>query len=107
MEVMADAVRLLLLTGCRKSEILTLECARVDWRKSCLRLPDSKTGAKVVPPADRALAILKRRWDPGRPEPTCAVTTPVNGPNPLSALLAVAVSHPAPSTITLRPQRRR
>ena len=54
MEVMADAVRLLLLTGCRKSEILALECAWVDWRKSCRRLPDSKTGAKVVPLADGA-----------------------------------------------------
>jgi integrase len=69
MAVMADAVRLLMLTGCRKSEILTLEWAWVDWRKSCLRLPDSKTGAKVVPLADAALAILKRRWEAGRPEP--------------------------------------
>lgn len=69
MEVMADAVRLLMLTGCRKSEILTLEWAWVDWRKSCLRLPDSKTGAKVVPLADAAVALLKRRWEAGRPEP--------------------------------------
>jgi integrase len=68
MAVMADAVRLLMLTGCRKSEILTLEWSWVDWRKSCLRLPDSKTGAKVVPIADSALALLKRRWDAGRPE---------------------------------------
>lgn len=68
MEVMADAVRLLMLTGCRKSEILTLEWAWVDWRKSCLRLPDSKTGAKVVPLADDAVALLKRRWEAGRPE---------------------------------------
>lgn len=69
MEMMADAVRLLMLTGCRKSEILTLQWSWVDWRKSCLRLPDSKTGAKVVPLADSALALLKRRWDAGRPEP--------------------------------------
>jgi len=69
MNVMADAVRLLMLTGCRKSEILTLEWAWVDWRKSCLRLPDSKTGAKVVPLADAAVALLKRRWEAGRPEP--------------------------------------
>lgn len=69
MEVMADAVRLLMLTGCRKSEILTLEWAWVDWRKSCLRLPDSKTGAKVVPLGDAALALLKRRWEAGRPQP--------------------------------------
>ena len=69
MEVMADAVRLLMLTGCRKSEILTLEWGWVDWRKSCLRLPDSKTGAKVVPLADAAVALLKRRWEAGRLEP--------------------------------------
>ncbi|MFZ5720173.1 MAG: tyrosine-type recombinase/integrase [Pseudomonadota bacterium] len=69
MAVMADAVRLLMLTGCRKSEILTLEWAWVDWTKSCLRLPDSKTGAKVVPLADAAVSILKRRWAANRPEP--------------------------------------
>lgn len=68
MEVMADAVRLLMLTGCRKSEILTLEWAWVDWRKSCLRLPDSKTGAKVVPlglcPAE-PIATAMAPWPTG------------------------------------------
>lgn len=65
--VMADAVRLLILTGCRKSEILSLAWEFVDWNKGCLRLPDSKTGAKVVPLADDAIAILRRRWDESRP----------------------------------------
>lgn len=70
-EVMADSVRLLMLTGCRKTEILSLQWDFVDWRKGCLRLPESKTGAKVVPLADDALALLKRRWDETRaPEPT-------------------------------------
>ncbi len=59
--VMADAVRLLILTGCRKSEILTLRWAWVDGDHACLRLPDSKTGAKVVPLADTALKLLARR----------------------------------------------
>ena len=45
----AAAVRLLLLTGCRKSEILSLRWDWVDVERGCLRLPDSKTGAKVVP----------------------------------------------------------
>jgi integrase len=54
----ATAVRLLLLTGCRKSEILTLQWDWVDFDRGCLRLPDSKTGAKVVPLASAALAIL-------------------------------------------------
>jgi integrase len=42
------AIRLLLFTGCRKSEILTLKWDHVDFERGCLRLPDSKTGAKVV-----------------------------------------------------------
>jgi integrase len=65
--VMADSVRLLMLTGCRKTEILSLQWDFVDWHKSCLRLPESKTGAKVVPLADDAVAVLKRRWDETRP----------------------------------------
>lgn len=58
---MADAIRMLMLTGCRKNEILTLEWGWVDWERSSLRLPDSKTGAKVVPLASAAVEILQRR----------------------------------------------
>lgn len=65
--VMADAVRLLILTGCRKSEILTLQWEFVDWEIGCLRLPESKTGAKTVPLADAAVALLRRRGDESRP----------------------------------------
>lgn len=69
--VMADSVRLLMLTGCRKTEILSLQWDFVDWQRGCLRLPESKTGAKVVPLADDAIAVLKRRWDETRtPEPS-------------------------------------
>lgn len=42
------ALKLLILTGCRRSEILTLKRSYIDWYHRCLRLPDSKTGAKVV-----------------------------------------------------------
>jgi integrase len=42
------AIKLLLLTGCRKGEILNLRWEHVDFERECLRLPDSKTGAKVV-----------------------------------------------------------
>ena len=56
--VAAAAVRLLLLTGCRKSEILSLRWDWVDGDRGCLRLPDSKTGAKVVPLAAAALEVL-------------------------------------------------
>jgi integrase len=54
----ATAIRLLLLSGCRKSEILGLQWEWVDLERSCLRLPDSKTGAKVVPLGGPALEIL-------------------------------------------------
>jgi integrase len=53
------AIRLLLFTGARKSEILALRWEHVDFALGCLRLPDSKTGAKVVPLGAPALALLK------------------------------------------------
>jgi integrase len=54
----ASAIRLLMLTGCRKSEILSLRWEWVDLERGCLRLPDSKTGAKVVPLAASAMELL-------------------------------------------------
>ena len=62
----ASAVRLLLLTGCRKSEITTLRWDWVDFEHGCLRLPTSKTGAKVVALAAAALELLAglRKRDP-------------------------------------------
>jgi integrase len=54
----AAAIRLLLLSGCRKSEILSLRWEWVDFERGCLRLPDSKTGAKIVPLASAALELL-------------------------------------------------
>jgi integrase len=56
----AAAVRLLLLTGCRRGEVLSLRWEYVDFERSCLRLPDSKTGAKVVPLAAAALELLSK-----------------------------------------------
>lgn len=55
----AAAIRLLLLTGCRKSEITNLWWAHVDFERQCLRLPDSKTGAKIVYLNAPALALLQ------------------------------------------------
>jgi integrase len=46
---MVEAIRLLLLTGARRNEILGLRWEWVDVERGCLHLPDSKTGAKVVP----------------------------------------------------------
>jgi integrase len=42
------AARLLILTGCRLGEIMTLQWDYVDFDERALRLPDSKTGKKVV-----------------------------------------------------------
>jgi hypothetical protein len=52
------AIRLLILTGCRTGEILTLKRAYIDSHHRCLRLPDSKTGAKVVHVGDAALEVM-------------------------------------------------
>ncbi|HEY0437111.1 MAG TPA: site-specific integrase, partial [Phenylobacterium sp.] len=52
------AIRLLVLTGCRKSEILTLKPAYVDRHHRCLRLPDSKTGHKIVHVGAPALKVI-------------------------------------------------
>jgi integrase len=53
------AVRLLLLTGCRLSEIRTLEWRSVDLELKELRLPDSKAGAKTVHLGDTVVALLQ------------------------------------------------
>ena len=52
------AIRLLMLTGCRKSEILSLRWEDVALGESELRLADSKTGARVVPLSPAAVELL-------------------------------------------------
>jgi integrase len=42
------AARLLILTGCRLGEIMTLKWDYIDFDERALRLPDSKTGKKIV-----------------------------------------------------------
>lgn len=55
----AAAIRLLILTGARKSEILSLRWSWVDWDRSCLRLPESKTGERVISLGVAALQELQ------------------------------------------------
>jgi integrase len=52
------AIRLLLFTGARRTEILTLRWDYVDAAQGTARLPDSKTGAKTLFLPPGALAVL-------------------------------------------------
>ena len=73
------AIRLLMLTGCRRNEILTLRWDEVDLEANELRLSDSKTGPRTISlPLDavQVLAELPRVADnpwviPGRTPGTC------------------------------------
>ena len=57
-KIVIDLIRLLIFTGCRSSEILTLKWEYVNFENGCLMLPDSKTGAKTVYLAPFALEVL-------------------------------------------------
>ena len=52
------ALRLLMLTGCRKSEILTLRWDDVDRTAGELRLRDAKAGPRMVPLTPAVVAVL-------------------------------------------------
>jgi integrase len=52
------ALRLLIFTGARLSEVLTLQWAWIDMKAGVARLPDSKTGAKNLYLPAGALAVL-------------------------------------------------
>ncbi|WP_255476508.1 tyrosine-type recombinase/integrase [Geminicoccus flavidas] len=54
------AVRLLVFTGARLSEILTLRWEHVEADRALLRLPDSKTGQKVIYLSGPALDVLAK-----------------------------------------------
>ena len=52
------AVRCLVLTGCRRSEVLTLQWGDVDLAGRCFRFRDTKTGKQVRPVGRAALDHL-------------------------------------------------
>lgn len=53
------AIRLLTLTGCRESEILSLRWDAVDFDRGYLRLADTKTGKSNRPLSQSAAALLE------------------------------------------------
>ncbi|MFC4352175.1 tyrosine-type recombinase/integrase [Fodinicurvata halophila] len=57
------AVRLLVFTGCRASEVFSLQWENVDFERQVLRLSDSKTGAREVFLPAPALALLRDMRD--------------------------------------------
>lgn len=52
-------LQLLLLTGCRKDEIVSLKWREVDLETGFLRLGDSKTGARVVTLGAAAVTVIE------------------------------------------------
>jgi integrase len=63
-----NVLRLLVYTGARLSEILTLQWGWIHWDEGYARLPDSKTGTKTVPLPQPALDVLRKVLDEhGRP----------------------------------------
>lgn len=52
-------IRLLIFTGCRKSEFLGLRWEWIDFERSMLNLPDTKTGARTIHLNPEALSVLK------------------------------------------------
>jgi len=63
---MANAITLLLLTGARKSEILTCEWSWVSLDTRSIMLPDSKTGRKTLFLSDHAVRLLQSQQDYSR-----------------------------------------
>ncbi len=53
------AMRLLLFTGCRPSEILGLRWEWIDWQQGTFTLPDAKTGPRAVSMGAPVVALLK------------------------------------------------
>ena len=75
----ADIIRLLLLTGCRRGEILNLQWREVG--KDILELIDSKTGPRTVFLSPKAKAVIERQPRLGSP---WVFPSPVNRKKPRS-----------------------
>ncbi len=57
------ALQLLILTGLRRDEIRDLTWPMIDWQHACLRLPDTKTGQRIVHIPSHVTALLHHIHD--------------------------------------------
>ena len=76
----ADIIRLLLLTGCRKGEIVGLRWSEV--HDGMIALADSKTGPRTVPLSSGARAVLDRQPRNGSPFVFPSLINPARPRNP-------------------------
>ena len=53
------ALQMLMVSGCRMSEITKLRWENVDWANSNLQLPDTKTGYRNIPMSEEGMLMLK------------------------------------------------
>jgi integrase len=53
------AIKILLLTGCRRMEVLALRKDAVDFQAQCLRLADTKSGPQIRPIGKSALNLIE------------------------------------------------
>lgn len=53
------AAQMLILTGCRLNEVMSLKWSHIDFDSFALRLPDSKTGSKVVHVGQPVVDLLR------------------------------------------------
>ena len=74
------AIRILLLTGCRRNEILSLKWS--DYREGRLYLRDSKTGPRTVFLSPKAKAVIERQ---PRSDSSWVFPSPENKQKPRSA----------------------
>ena len=59
-------IRLLIYTGARLSEVLTLEWRFINWEQGYARLPDAKAGARILTLPSPALTLLRTLQDKRR-----------------------------------------
>lgn len=60
-EITVEIIRQIALTGCRRTEMITLQWIEVDTDASCLRLIDSKEGASIRPIGLPVVEYLENR----------------------------------------------